>query len=107
MRIAEVFVNKVKAGELVELDNREFEFRYNSDYLLLPDAKPVSLTLPLCNSAFQSGNLFPFFSNLITEGEVRQLQSRILKIDEADQMSLLVATADEDTVGNVTVKLKL
>jgi serine/threonine-protein kinase HipA len=50
--------------------------------------------------------MFPFFSNMIAEGTNLAVQSRYLKIDQNDVMSLLTATANDDSIGAVTVKLK-
>ena len=47
---------------------------------------------------------FPFFSNLLSEGENRKFQSAVLKIDENDDFGILLATANYDTIGCVTVK---
>ena len=41
---------------------------------------------------------------MLSEGLNRILQSRQLKIDEKDHFGLLLATADIDTIGAVTVK---
>jgi serine/threonine-protein kinase HipA len=41
---------------------------------------------------------------MLSEGVNRQLQCRTLKIDENDDFGLLLATAQFDTIGAVTVK---
>ena len=48
--------------------------------------------------------LFPFFFNMLSEGDNRKLQSRMLHIDEDDDFGILLATAQYDTIGAVTVK---
>ncbi len=50
-------------------------------------------------------NLFPFFSNIIAEGTNLEIQTRYLKIDKRDVLSLLAATATSDTIGAITVKM--
>ncbi len=71
----------------------------------LADAtKPaVSLTLPKTQQEYRGDFLFPFFFNLLSEGVNRKLQSRQLKIDESDYFGLLIATAQHDTIGAITV----
>jgi len=48
--------------------------------------------------------LFPFFSNMLSEGVNRKLQSTQLRIDEQDSFGLLLATAQSDTIGAITIK---
>lgn len=51
-----------------------------------------------------SDYLFPYFFNMLSEGANRQTQSMLLHIDENDDFGILLATAQEDTIGAVTVK---
>ena len=44
------------------------------------------------------------YEGMIAEGENKKMQSQLLKIDENDQFGLLLATAQADTIGNITVK---
>jgi len=48
--------------------------------------------------------LFSFFFNMLSEGENRQIQSQLLHIDVEDDFGILLATAQTDTIGAVTVK---
>jgi serine/threonine-protein kinase HipA len=64
----------------------------------------ISLTLPKTQKEYRSDFLFPFFFNMLSEGANRKLQSVQLRIDEADSFGLLMATAQADTIGSVTVK---
>ena len=64
----------------------------------------VSLTLPLRKDPSHSPHLFSFFFNMLSEGENRQIQSRLLRIDPEDDFGILLATAQFDTAGAVTVK---
>ena len=48
-------------------------------------------------------SLFYFF-NMLSEGANRQLQSTLLHIDENDDFGILLATAQHDTIGAVTIK---
>lgn len=93
-----------KAGVLTENARNSYEFDYDKEYLKSKDAVPVSLTLPLSDKPYHSEVLFPFFFNMLSEGDNRKLQSRMLHIDEDDDFGILLATAQYDTVGAVTVK---
>ena len=104
MRPGEVFVHDRKAGVLTENARNSYEFDYDKEYLKSKDAVPVSLTLPLSDKPYHSEVLFPFFFNMLSEGDNRKLQSRMLHIDEDDDFGILLATAQYDTIGAVTVK---
>jgi len=104
MRWLEVYCNGVLAGTLTEENRRSFVFRYDDSYYHDTDKAAVSLTLPKTKQEYHSEYLFPFFFNMLSEGVNKQLQCKILKIDEKDYFGLLMATAQYETVGAVTVK---
>ena len=104
MRKCKVYVNGVEAGILTEIDNpREYIFKYNTDYLE-NKSQAISLTMPLRKEEYRSKVLFPYFFNLLSEGENRSIQSSLHHIDKTDDFGILLATAQYDTVGAVTVK---
>lgn len=104
MKKAAVYRNGELAGMLVEEDRRHYLFKYTDAWLADSSKPAVSLTLPKSHHEFRSQYLFPFFFNMLSEGVNRRLQSTQLKIDEDDHFGLLLATAQHDTIGAVTVK---
>lgn len=104
MRKLEIYRNHELAGLLTEEDRQHYLFRYDDKYFTDPTKPAISLTLPKAKQEHRSITLFPFFFNMLSEGVNRQLQSRLLRIDEADHFGLLAATAQNDTIGAVTVK---
>ena len=104
MRVAEVFTNGVLAGTLSETDDGKYIFQYDDAYLLDSRNRAISLSLPKRKEAFVADELFPFFYNMLSEGANKALQCMTLKIDENDAFGLLLATADNDTIGAITVK---
>ena len=104
MRVAEVFTNGVLAGTLSETDEGKYIFKYDNAYLLDSRNRAISLSLPKRKEAFVADELFPFFYNMLSEGANKALQCMTLKIDENDAFGLLLATADNDTIGAITVK---
>jgi serine/threonine-protein kinase HipA len=104
MRKAAVYRNGEFAGTLTEESRSSYVFRYEADWFRDATKPAVSLTLPKTQQEYRSAFLFPFFSNLLSEGENRKLQCMLLKIDEEDSFGLLLATAQYDPVGAVTVK---
>ncbi|MEO8149982.1 MAG: HipA N-terminal domain-containing protein [Bacteroidia bacterium] len=104
MRSAKVFRNGIFAGILTEENRNSFSFRYDDAYFNDSSKAAISLTMPKTQQEYRSRFLFPFFSNMIAEGENKKVQSRMLKIDEKDQFGLLISTAIGDTIGNITVQ---
>ena len=100
MRQCKVYVHDVEAGILQETDSKEYVFTYRKDY----EGEPVSLTMPVRKEPYRSNHLFPYFFNMLSEGANRQTQSQLLHIDENDDFGILLATAQDDTIGAVTIK---
>lgn len=100
----EIYRNGALAGKLAEVNRRHFVFRYDDSYFNDTSKPSISLTLPKTQKEHNSEFLFPFFSNMLSEGVNRKLQSTQLRIDEEDNFGLLMATAQYDTIGAVTVK---
>ena len=100
---AEVHYNNILAGYLIKKEGK-FTFKYVNEYLTDESLPPICLTLPKRSEPFISTFLFPFFYGLLAEGENKDLQCRVLKIDENDSFTRLLKTASEDTIGGVTVK---
>jgi serine/threonine-protein kinase HipA len=60
--------------------------------------------MPKNRQEYKDGYLFPFFFNMLSEGFNRKFQSKVLKIDEKDYFGLLMATAQYDTIGAITLR---
>ena len=104
MRKAAVYLRGEYAGELTEISRKEYVFRYDDKYFTNPGKPAISLTLSKSQQEYRSEYLFPFFFNMLSEGSNRMAQSRSLHIDENDHFGILLATAQVDVVGAVTVK---
>ncbi len=104
MRAVEIYRNGTLAGLLTEENRKSFVFKYSDVYYSDPNMPAISLTLPKINQEYRSEYLFPFFYNMLSEGVNRKVQSVQLKIDEEDNFGLLMATAQYDTIGAITVK---
>ncbi len=98
-RIGRVFFNKRLAGILKQSDTG-FSFIYDASYFA--SGTPLSFNLPLQKELFESKGLFPFFSNLATEGWLKRIQTRTQKIDETDTFGLILENG-KDMAGAVTI----
>lgn len=101
MKTANVYVNNLLAGRIVE-DDMGYGFSYDSEYLQSESATAVSLTLPLTDKPYRSNVLFPFFDGLIPEGWLLDIAEQSWKISARDRFSLLLACC-RDCIGNVSV----
>jgi serine/threonine-protein kinase HipA len=104
MAKAEIYNNKILAGYLEKRGSADYYFAYEESYWAHPFLPSISLTLPKTQQAYQSPTLFPFFAGLLAEGINKDIQCRLLKIDEQDDFTRLLKTASEDTIGAITVK---
>ena len=104
MRQAFVYHNGLLAGLLTEHSSREYTFRYDDLYRADPQLPAISLTLPKNRAEYRSEHLFPFFSNMLSEGHNRIVQARIHHLDPDDDFGLLLATAQSDAPGAITIK---
>lgn len=100
MRQCKVLVHGREAGILSETDDGKYIFSYNNGY----DGAPVCLAMPVRSAEYRSDHLFPYFFNMLSEGSNRQVQATLLHIDETDDFGIMLATAQHDVIGAVTIK---
>lgn len=104
MRKAAVYNNDRLAGFLTEVSPRDFVFQYETDYFYDKSAPAISMTLPKNQQEYRLDYLFPFFANMLSEGHNRIVQARMHHLDAADEFGILLATAQIDTPGSITIK---
>lgn len=104
MHKAGVYNNGELAGILEKTASDRYVFTYTEDYFVNRDKKAISLSFPRTQKTFEAKELFPFFYGLLAEGINKDIQCRLLKIDEDDDFTRLIKTAGEDTIGAITVK---
>ena len=104
MAKAKVYNNNVLAGYLEKAAPGDYRFTYEGSYLADPAHPSISLTLPKTHQEYRENALLPFFAGLLAEGINKDIQCRLLKIDEEDEFTRLLKTAGEDTIGAITIK---
>lgn len=104
MPTAAVYYNHTLAGYLEKRSASTYRFTYREEYLSDPTLPAISLTLPKSMALHESPVLFSFFAGLLSEGINKDIQCRLLKIDEEDDFTRLVKTAGKDTIGAITVQ---
>jgi serine/threonine-protein kinase HipA len=91
-----------RCGMLEELEGGGTRFSYDDAWLADPAARPVSLTMPLREQAWEAPALLPFFANLLPEGWLFDISLARLKIARDDAFGLLLATC-RDCIGEVEI----
>jgi serine/threonine-protein kinase HipA len=104
MAKAEVYNNEVLAGYLEKIAPDDYRFTYAESYLADTTMPSISLTLPRSTAEHRNTVLFSFFTGLLAEGINKDIQCRLLKIDEDDDFTRLLKTASDDTIGAITIK---
>lgn len=89
METLNVFYGQIKVGSLSIDDKRQFSFKYSREWLTLPDAFQISISLPMQEEVFPHDKVKSFFSNLLPESAVRKLISKQLGISDKNDFMLL------------------
>ena len=99
-RKALILFNEIEAGILEEIEGG-YRFTYKDEFV--KNHYSISVSLPKEKKVFESKSLFSFFLGLLPEGWYLNIVSKVMKIDERDSFSILLATC-KDTIGAVTIK---
>ena len=75
-RALEIYRNGILAATHIEENRESFVFRYDDHYFQDASKPAISLSLPKMKQEYKSPSMFPFFSNMIAEGENKNVQSR-------------------------------
>ena len=103
MRSAYILFKDEIAGVITQQDDGSFTFKYNTLCVNNHHKPAISLTLPKSTKALHSTYLFPFFFNMIPEGNNKQVLCTRKRIDTDDYFSILMEVASIDTIGAVRV----
>lgn len=104
MAKAGVYYNNKLAGYLEKKSTDDYLYVYDEKYLQDQANPSISVSLPKSQTEYKSKELFAFFHGLLSEGINKEIQCRLLKIDENDDFTRLSKTAGSDTIGAITVK---
>ncbi len=102
MRQAIVKYNNIQSGILRELENGEYEFIYDENYIQNYPDLFITFNMPVRNHSYRSKRLFSFFDGLIPEGWLLNIASESWKINKNDRMGLLLACC-QNAIGAVSV----
>ena len=86
----EIGGESVKVGRISEAG-----FVYDTSYLSRPDAKPISISLPLQEVPFSPQKTKCFFDGLLPEGFTRRTVAQWMHVSEDDYLSILAGLGRE------------
>lgn len=84
-------------------DGGSLAFEYDESYRARDDARALSVSLPLAEASFGNRASIAFFSNLLPEGEMRDVVARALGVSAANTFSML-AELGGDCAGAVVLR---
>jgi serine/threonine-protein kinase HipA len=84
-----VWWDGARVGNLIVNEHGEMEFAYDKAWLKGPNAKPLSLSLPLREERFNRRDARPFFAGLLPEADVRKGVARNIGVSEQNDFGLL------------------
>ena len=85
----------------LQIDNERMQFQYDGSYVDAQQA-PISVTMPLRKEAWPDAKTFPFFENLLPEGQVRHLLAEALQTADNNFERLLLETGG-DVAGAISI----
>ena len=100
-----IWMNGERVGTWRRLSDNEEEFTYDRQWVDSPNARPISLSLPISmeRSAIRSEAVKSFFENLLPENEsLRQHLARRFNVRADDTFSLLSAIG-RDCIGAIQI----
>jgi serine/threonine-protein kinase HipA len=104
MRKAAIYYKDLLAGLLIETDEGDYIFQYEEAYVKDYPRQFITFSMPVRTEIYKDRRLFPFFEGLIPEGWLLDIASKSWKINQNDQMGLLLVCC-QNCIGAVSVQL--
>ena len=99
-RRALVYFGTEQAG-ILEETGTGYRFTYNNDFI--SKGMPISVSLPLQKTVYESKELFPFFQGMLPEGAYLKTVASVLKVDKEDLFGIALK-ACEETIGAISIR---
>ncbi len=90
-----VLLHGEAVGTLRQEDSGRLTFGYRGDWLERPDARPLSLSLPLQEDPFDDRAARPFFAGLLPDDFARERLARYLGVSRHNDFALLAEVGGE------------
>jgi serine/threonine-protein kinase HipA len=100
-RMLNIFMNGIKVARLWKQSTGNLAFQYENSWLSLPQARPISLSLPLIPTPYTGDKVYNFFDNLLPDNEqIRNRIQRLFHIPTKQPFDLL-ASIGSDCIGAI------
>lgn len=100
-RILSLLMNGILIGKLEKMVKGNLLFHYEESWLNTPNARPVSLSLPLIQRSYESDLVYNFFDNLLPDNpQIRKRIQAKYRIPTSQPFDLL-ASIGKDCVGAI------
>ena len=91
----EINGTSIYVGDIIGDTPARASFTYSPEYLLNPENRPISISLPLTKAAFSPEQTKTFFDGLLPEGFTRRCVASWMHVDENDYLSILAGLGHE------------
>ena len=88
-RTLDVFLHRQRVGTLVQNNDGDIVFEYDENWRNIPEAHPLSHSLPLTKRRFNRKECRPFFAGVLPEESKREIIARNLGISAKNDFALL------------------
>ena len=96
-----VYVNNLLVGHLIKMKSGGMAFSYDKNWLAMPEARPLSLSLPLVADYYEGDLVYNFFDNLLPDNvHIRTRIQKLFQIPSSHPFDLL-ASIGHDCVGAI------
>lgn len=90
-----VYLRGESLGTLRQEDSGRLTFTYRDEWLARPEARPLSLSLPLHDGPFDDRVARPFFAGLLPDESARERLARYLGVSRHNAFALLAEVGGE------------
>lgn len=100
-RTLTVLMNNILVGKLEKNSSGDLLFSYDPNWLALPDARPISLSLPLVPKPLSGNIIYNFFDNLLPDNPLIKSRIQTRFQTPTKQPFDLLASIGRDCVGAI------
>lgn len=102
-----IYMNNCLVGTLHYVSNNHLTFQYDMQWLVSPEARSISLSLPLSEEIYRDEKVYPFFDNLLPDNsQIRERIQRRFKATSTHCFDLL-SYIGRDCIGALQILTEL
>ncbi len=102
-RTLNILMNGILVGHLAKKSNGVLSFTYDQQWLITPQSRPISLSLPLINQPYEGDIVYNFFDNLLPDNPLIRNRIQAKFQIASNQPFDLLAGIGRDCVGAIQI----